>query len=131
MSILSMNKRERDRKSILEWYKTGSCKLKEAAARMKLSYRQAKRIWKRYCEKGDEGLVHRNRSRRSNRAINADLKQAALSRYEERYQGFGPTFASEKLSEDGYHINHETLRKWLVAVGLWHKQRKIVSGGCK
>ena len=44
MGILSMNYRERKRKSILEWLKFDCCTLKEAARRMKVSYQQAKRI---------------------------------------------------------------------------------------
>lgn len=123
MELLNMNKRERDRKSLLEWYKAGRTTLVKVAAQMHVGYRQVKRIWERYKEKGDKGLVHGNRGKPSNRATEIALKQAVLKRYEERYLGFGPTFASEKLSEDGYVVNHETLRKWLVEARLWHKHR--------
>lgn len=124
MELLNMNKRERDRKSLLEWCKAGRTTLVKVAAQMNVSYRQVKRIWRRYQEQGDKGLIHRNRNKSSNRAIKISFKEAVLKRYQERYLGFGPTFASEKLSEDGYAINHETLRKWLVAEGLWHQHRK-------
>src|SRR3990167_9374880 len=100
MELLNMNKRERTRKSLLEWYKAGRCKLSKVADQMCVGYRQAKRIWKRYKEQGDQGLVHRNREKSSNRALSSALKQAVLKRYQERYLDFGPTFASEKLAED-------------------------------
>lgn len=52
------------------------------------------------------------------------MREAVIRRYRERYEGFGPTLASEKLEKEGYRINHETLRLWLLEEGLWTKQRK-------
>ena len=40
----------------------------DAAERMELSYRQAKRLWRRYRKEGAAGLVHRSAGRISNRA---------------------------------------------------------------
>ena len=38
---------------------------------------------------------------------------------------FGPTLAAEHLAEeDGLVIDHETLRRWMLAEGLWSRQRK-------
>jgi hypothetical protein len=38
---------------------------------------------------------------------------------------FGPTLAAEHLAEeDGIVIDHETLRRWMLAGGLWSRQRK-------
>jgi hypothetical protein len=38
---------------------------------------------------------------------------------------FGPTLAAEHLaSEDGITIDHETLRRWMLAAGLWSRARK-------
>jgi hypothetical protein len=48
----------------------------------------------------------------------------------EKYSGgvderFGPTLAAEHLaSEDGVSVDHETLRRWMVAAGLWSRARK-------
>ena len=37
---------------------------------------------------------------------------------------FGPTLVAEHLaSEDGLTIDHETLRRWMLAAGLWSRQR--------
>ena len=63
--------------------------------------------------------MHVSRGRPSNRGKPAEAKAAILSRYEERYQGFGPTLAAEKLQKEGYNIDHETLRRWLIAQGTW------------
>ena len=45
IGILVMNERERNRKSILKWFRYGRCTLKEVSKRMQLSYCQAKRVW--------------------------------------------------------------------------------------
>jgi hypothetical protein len=38
---------------------------------------------------------------------------------------FGPTLAAEHLaSEDGVTVDHETLRRWMLAAGLWSRGRK-------
>ena len=48
-----------------------------------------------------------------------------LKRYEERYGGFGPTLACEHLkADDGLEVDHETLRRWLLARGNWAVQRR-------
>jgi hypothetical protein len=47
-----------------------------------------------------------------------------LARYRERYVGFGPTLAAEKLAGDGHVVDHETLRRWLLADGQWQRRRK-------
>ncbi len=91
---------------------------------MGLSYRQCRRSYKRFREQGDAGLVHRRRGVASNRGRPASFKRRVLKRYRERYEGFGPTLAAEKLAEDGFGLDHETLRRWLLADGQWKRRRK-------
>jgi len=53
-----------------------------------------------------------------------------LALVREKYSGpgdvrFGPTLAAEHLaSEDGLTVDHETLRRWMLAAGLWSRARK-------
>ena len=48
-----------------------------------------------------------------------------IALYRQRYLGFGPTLAQEKLLEiDGIQISRETLRKQLVKEGLWERRHK-------
>jgi len=121
---LRMSKKERQRMRVMERVKTKDLTLKEAAQLMGVSYRQARRIKARYLKRGASGLVHGGRGRISNRRIDAKLREQILRRYEERYLDFGPTFAMEKLREEGYAIHAETLRQWLLAAGLWQRQRR-------
>lgn len=95
-----------------------------AAELLGLSYRQAKRIWRRYRDRGDAGLVHLGRGRCGNRGKEDKVRERILARYRERYPDFGPTLAAEHLVREGLAVDHETLRRWLLAKGLWTLQRR-------
>ena len=121
---LVMSSKERRRKSAFDEVKAGRLSIGAAARRLGLSYRHCRRSYKRFREQGDAGLVHRGRGRPSNRRTCARVRRKVIARYGARYAGFGPTLAAEKLSEEGLAVNHETLRRWLLAEGLWTKRRK-------
>lgn len=109
----------------LELVVQGKQGLVAVARRLGMSYRQAKRVWRRYREEGARGVVHRSRGRPSNRGYGAEVRERALGVYRERLEGFGPTLASEKLVEWGVvEVDHETLRRWLVREGMWQRRRK-------
>jgi len=97
---------------------------------LEISYRQAKRIWKRYGSEGVAGLKHRAAGRSSNHAKEEKFRRQVLQLVRDKYSGrieerFGPTLAAEHLaSEDGIHIDAETLRRWMLATGLWSRERK-------
>ena len=121
---LVMSAKERRRKVEFEGVREGRMTLKEAAAKLGLSYRQCRRSYKRFCEEGDSGLVHRRRGQRSNRAKPEAFKREVLDLCRERYEGFGPVLMMDKLAEDGYRVARETLRVWLLEEGLWLPRRK-------
>ncbi|TSA00336.1 MAG: ISNCY family transposase [Deltaproteobacteria bacterium] len=116
---LLMSEGERLRKVILEGIRDGRVTLKIAALRLGVTYRQLRRIWKRFQDEGDPGLIHRGRGRPSNRSKPVSLRHRAIRRYRERYEGFGPTLACEKLAQEGIVLDHETFRRWLIEERLW------------
>src|ERR1043166_888843 len=121
----TMSQKERTRLGMMREIKTGTMTLVAAAKVLRLGYRQMKRVWSRYRDQGDAGLVHRGRGRKSNRARDKEFKGKVLERYAERYGGFGPTLACEHLkADDGLEVDHETLRRWLLAQGNWSLQRR-------
>ncbi len=91
--------------------------LVEAAAVLGLGYRQARRVWQRYRQEGDPGLVHRGRGRPGKRGKPAKLRAQILARYAARYPDFGPTLAAEYMAKEGMTVDHETLRRWLLLAG--------------
>ena len=112
-----MSQKERVRLSVMKQVQEDELKLVEASEVLGLSYRQAKRVWARYQLQGDQGLVHVARGKPGKRAKPAKLKARILARYDERYGDFGPTLAAEYLAEEGLNVDHETLRRWLLAKG--------------
>ncbi len=113
-----MSRKERDRLTIMNEMKRRDLTLVQAARVMDLSYRQTQRVWRRYQREGDAGLVHRLRGRPSLRRKAPELRARVLARYAERYEDFGPTLAAEYLAaDDGLVVDHETLRRWLLAAG--------------
>ncbi len=125
-----MSKRELGRVEVLARVKSKELRLVDAAVLMRLSYRQAKRLWKRYREEGAKGLKHRSAGRRSNRAYAEKFRRKVLGLVREKYGGrvgerFGPTLAAEHLAwEDGERVDAETLRRWMLEEGLWSRERR-------
>jgi transposase len=121
---IEMSRRERDRLKVLHGVCQGERSQKEAARLLRLTTRQVRRLVRRLEEQGDQGLIHRLRGRPSNRRLPAELRQQVLTEYQKCYAGFGPTLACEKLAEQGLRVSHDTLRRWLLAAGLWQGQRQ-------
>lgn len=97
----------------------------EAAAKLKLSERQMRRIVSRFRCEGERGVIHRLRGRSSNRKIPESVREAVIELYRSKYAGFGPLLLSEKLAEEEQlQISDETLRQWLLGEGLWEARRK-------
>lgn len=125
-----MSARELNRVEILGRVKAGSLRLRHAAALLGVSYRQSKRLWRRFRQGGAAALRHGHAGAASNRGIADATRQRVLSLIRAKYSGdvatrFGPTLLAEHLaSEDGLIIDHETLRRWMLAEGLWSRQRK-------
>lgn len=84
-----MSQKERSRLVVMERVKRNELSLAQACDVLGLSYRQTRRVWRRYRLEGDKGLVHGLRGKPGNRAIASDRRQRILARYEERYPDFG------------------------------------------
>ena len=63
----ALSKRELQRGGVLARVEAGELRLKDAAAVTQVSYRQAKRLWKRYQAGGAAALKHGNAGRKSHR----------------------------------------------------------------
>jgi len=125
METIKMSTMERKRMTLMTRVTEGLLKLREAAEMMQVSYRQARRIRRRYQQEGDAGLVHQGRGRKSNRRRPDNERKRAIALYNKRYAGFGPLLASEHLATDhGIVVDHETLRQWLLVAGVWHSRHK-------
>ena len=125
-----MSGRELTRVEVLSRVKAGTLSLGSAATLMAVSYRQAKRLARRYKAEGAKGLRHRSAGGASNHAWPTAERERVLALVREKYSGpiderFGPTLAAEHLaSEDGITVHHDTLRRWMLTAGVWSCARK-------
>src|SRR6202023_2626751 len=125
-----MSDEERKRNEVMVRVKKGDLGWRNAAEILGISYRQGKRIRKRYRKQGAKGLVHGNVGRSSHRANPKKFRERVLRLVRQKYSGeagvrFGPTLAAEHLaSEDGLEVDRETLRRWMLEDGLWGRERE-------
>ena len=130
MGRTRMSQKELERVGVLARVKSGQLRVVDAVPLLRVSYRQAKRLWRRYREEGAAGLKHGNAGKPSNRAHDTKLRGKVLGLIRQKYSGavgerFGPTLAAEHLeSEDGVKVDAETLRRWMLAEGLWSRERQ-------
>jgi len=125
-----MSNRELERIEVLARVRSKQLRLVDAGRLMRVCYRQAKRLWKRYREEGAAGLKHRSAGQASHHAHELKFRRKVLQLIREKYGGpvgerFGPTLAAEHLAaEDGLQVDAETLRRWMLAEGLWSRERR-------
>ena len=126
-----MMENETKRSIVLGRKLEGTLTLVEAARILGISYRQAKRVWKRFREEGEKGLAHKSRGKPSNRAHLRELKQEVVNSYRSHPMRLGPTRFAQILREGGIDIDHETLRRWLRDSGAWGpiRGRRMKKGG--
>lgn len=123
-----MSEKELRRVEVVSSVARGEFRLGDAAKVLRISYRQAKRLIRRYRQAGAVGLRHGNAGRQ-NRGKPAEFRLQVLELVRQKYSGeigkrFGPTLAAEHLAEeDGLRVHRETLRRWMVTAGLWSRMR--------
>lgn len=120
---VAMSQRERDVVRVVRAVIDGHRTQVEAARLLKRSVRQVRRMQRTLEAGGDAALVHGLRGRPSNHQLAPSLRRRVLKAYRARYPDFGPTLAAEKLADEGLVVGVETLRRWLLAEGLWTRRR--------
>ncbi len=80
-----MSTRELRRAEVLGRVKSKTLRLSDAAKILELSYRQTKRLWKRYRGEGAKGLQHRSAGKGSNRAKPEEFRRKVLQLIRKKY----------------------------------------------
>jgi hypothetical protein len=120
---LALTQRDRDRLKEIRSVLSGDIRQRAAAKRLGLSVRQVTRLVAAVRGRGDKGVVHGLRGRRSNRAQAEHARARAISILcRAEYRDFGPTLASEHLERVGIVVSRETARKWMLGAGLWRSR---------
>jgi transposase len=107
-----------DRVLIINQVRDRALTQQEASERLGITTRHIRRLLVRMKKEGVSGIKSKHKG--GNRLFAHEFKEQVLKVVSERYQGFGPTFASEKLQTvEGLKVSKETLRQWMMSSGLW------------
>jgi DNA-binding Lrp family transcriptional regulator len=121
---IAMSQKERDRLHWLKQAKEKKITQQRAAEKMKVSERWVRTLLKKLKREGDGVVVHGLRGRTSNRKLAEKTQREAVRIVQREYADFGPTLASEYLADKhALRVSKETLRKWMMAAGLWKAGR--------
>jgi len=124
METLSMSVMERRRLVVFSRVKDKAISVAQAGRLLGLSERQARRLWKRYREKGDAGLIHGLRGRAGN-AAHTELREKALTACRQKYAGFSSAHARDFLARDQLAVPRTTCWRWMKADGLVPAPRRV------
>lgn len=125
-TALTMTQAERDRAQVLKQVCSRTLTIVAAAQMLQVSERHLYRVLRRYRTEGDRGLIHRLRGCPSNRGYPKHLKTRVLDLYwRPEYRDYGPTLFAEVLLKDHkILVDHEAVRRWLMANGGTNVQRR-------
>ncbi len=125
MTVLTMSRPEIDRVHVLKDLGAERITVREASQLLRVTRRQVFRLLKAYRDQGPAALISKKRGKPSNRSYPPVLRSEALALIKANYADFGPTLAAEKLSErHGLHLGVETVRRWMIADGIWQDRRQ-------
>lgn len=121
----TMSSKEISRLEVIQQVKARVIRQSRAAELLGISVRQLIRLRKRYEQEGAESLVSKRRGQPSNHRHNERFKQKVMQLVQSQYGDFGPTLAAEKLLErHQLKVNKETLRQWMIEIGLRKEKRR-------
>lgn len=118
-----MSRRARDALEAMQPVLDGDRTQGAAARPLRLRARPVRRTQHELEAGGAAALVHGFRGQPANHRHEPALRQKVLKAYRARYPDSGPTLAGEKLAAEGLHGSVESLRRWLLAGGLWERRR--------
>jgi transposase len=96
-----------------------------AAAILGVSTRQTHGLIAAYRSGGSANVIHKGWGRASNNKLLEGIREYAVELVRSKYADFGPSLAAEMLlSKHDVKISRETLRKWMMAEGLWRSRKQ-------
>src|SRR5450756_2825257 len=99
-----MSERELRRVGILARVESGELKVADAARMLFVSYRQAKRLWRRYRDEGAAGLKHGSAGRTSHRAKPKKVRERALRLVRKKYSGAAVSYTHLRAHETRHDL---------------------------
>ena len=129
-----MSHKELDRLPVFTALTEDRITQKTAAARLKITTRQIRRIELRFRKDGARGLIHQARGTPGNNRLPASVVMKATKLLKKKYADFGPTLAHEKLTEiEKLSLSDESVRKIMIKNDLWisKSERAVIHRTCR
>jgi len=125
-----MSSKELERVELFSLLKQKRLKQSKVAEILGLCLRQVKRLFKAYKQFGAPAFVSKKVGMLGNNRLKDCVVELVVGLIKEKYVGFGPTLAYEKLIEDhNLNISVGSVRNIMIANGLWetkkYKQKRI------
>lgn len=119
-----LDEKEKNKLEIIKKAISGQITNAVAGKLLSVSSRQIRRIKASVRKTGSEAVVHKLKGRISNNSSKSE-RLKIIDLVKTKYSDFGPTLASEKLLEiEGISVKPETLRLWMVKVGVWKVRKR-------
>lgn len=123
--VITLSQKEITRYSIIKDLLDRKLKCKEVARLLNLSKRQVIRLKKKVKRDGLKGVIHGNRGRTPDIAIDKEVKETILNLYSTTYKGFNCSHFTEILEEEhDISLSSEFVRILLLDANLRTKSRK-------
>jgi transposase len=121
--LLAFNPDQLQRIHFLQMSIGGYITLREAAGKIGVSYRQAKRLKQAFVHSGARSVLHGNIGRPSRRALSNHVRMRILHLARTRYASLNDTQLTLRLqAEHGISLSRETIRRILRADGIKQNQ---------
>src|SRR6202008_2623791 len=124
MTVITMSRKELTRLRVLIDVADGRLSVADATGLLGVGRRQIYRLLQAFRAGGADGLISRKRGGARNPALGSVFRETVVGLGRERFHGFGPALAAEKLSErHGLDLGVETLRQWMIGAGIWVRRK--------
>ena len=117
---ISLDSRAQQRLYVLTHVLAGELSADEAAAVLRLSTRQVRRLLGRYRDEGAAALVHGNRGRTPVNRVAPAVRQRLVELATTEFAGFNPVHLAENLAEEGHPelaVSPRTIRRIMAEAG--------------
>ena len=122
---ITLTQKQHDRLAIIRRLLRRELKQKVAAELLGVSTRQVRNLVRKVERDGAKGLAHGNKGKPSPRRMARELVEKIVVLLKDRYRGFKPKLAAEKLwTRERIRVSDEKTRQIMIEAGLWRVRRQ-------
>jgi hypothetical protein len=122
--VITMRHKDLDRIKVMQRLAAKQITQLDAGKLLDITDRQVRKIFQKYKELGDQGVISGKLGKPSNHQLPKETKHECLEIIAAQYSDFGPSLATEKLRQNhGLVVSVETVRQLMIEHHLWIPSR--------